>query len=297
MDWEAESYPEYQDLIYILFFALFFPILRLILDRLVFEALAKRMICGKDAKVIKGIKRKKINKFKESAWKFTYFLSAEIFALCITYNEPWFTNTRHYWAGPRDQVWPDLKIKLKLKGWHMYAGGFYLYSIFALLYWETRRSDFAAHMIHHITSLSLFLLSYIFRIARGGSVVGIIHDGSDVLMEFAKMSTYSGFHTIADISFGFFALSWLLLRLIYFPFWVIRSTCYEVLFIVDKEKHHNINGIILYIVVNSMLICLLVLHIFWWTLICRMIINKLKKGHVDDVRSDSESDEDEHKQS
>ncbi|KAK6795183.1 hypothetical protein RDI58_008636 [Solanum bulbocastanum] len=37
------------------------------------KALAKRMICGKDAKVIKNgssIKRKMMNNFKESAWKF-----------------------------------------------------------------------------------------------------------------------------------------------------------------------------------------------------------------------------------
>nr|XP_025885850.1 protein ASC1-like [Solanum lycopersicum] len=260
------------------------------------------MICGKDAKVIKNgssIKRKKMNKFKESAWKFMYFLSAEIFALYVTYNEPWFTNTRYYWTGPGDQVWPDLKMKLKLKGWTMYAGGFYLYSIFALIYWETRRSDFAAHMIHHITSVSLILLSYIFGMARAGSMAALIHDGSDVLMEIAKMSLYSGFHSVADISFALFALSWLLLRLIYFPFFIIYSTSYEVLFIVDKEKQQNINGIILYFVINSMLICLLLLHIYWWTLICRVIINILKKGQFDDVRSDSESesDEDEHKQS
>nr|BCO16874.1 Alternaria stem canker resistance protein 1 [Solanum lycopersicum]BCO16878.1 Alternaria stem canker resistance protein 1 [Solanum lycopersicum]BCO16879.1 Alternaria stem canker resistance protein 1 [Solanum lycopersicum var. cerasiforme] len=47
VDWEKESLPEYQDLIFLLFFALFFPVLRFILDRFVFEALAKRMIFGK----------------------------------------------------------------------------------------------------------------------------------------------------------------------------------------------------------------------------------------------------------
>ncbi|PHT47856.1 LAG1 longevity assurance -like protein 1, partial [Capsicum baccatum] len=285
MDWEAESYLEYQDLIYVPFFALLFLILRFILDRLVFEALAKRMICGKNAKM-SSIKRKKMNKLKESAWKFMYFLSAEMFALYVTYNEPWFTNTRYFWSGPGDQVWPHLKIKLKMKGCHIYAGGFYLYSIFALIYWETRRSDFVATMIHHLTSLSLILLSYIFGMSRVGSMVAVTHEQSEVLMELAKMSIYSGFHTTADIFFGLFALGWLLLRLIYFPFWIIWSTTYEVLFIVDKKKHQNINGIILYIVVQSILICLLVLNIFWWTIICRIITNRiLKKGQINDIRS------------
>jgi len=55
--------------------------------------------------------RKKINKFKESAWKCVYFLSAEIFALSVTYDEPWFTDTKYFWVGPGNQRWPDQKIK------------------------------------------------------------------------------------------------------------------------------------------------------------------------------------------
>lgn len=56
-------------------------------------------------------KRKKIRKFKESAWKCVYFLSAEILALSVTYGEPWFSDTRYFWVGPGNQVWPDQKIK------------------------------------------------------------------------------------------------------------------------------------------------------------------------------------------
>jgi hypothetical protein len=56
-------------------------------------------------------RRKKISKFKESAWKCVYFLSAEIFALFVTYDELWFTDTKYFWVGPGDQIWPDQKIK------------------------------------------------------------------------------------------------------------------------------------------------------------------------------------------
>lgn len=298
IDWEKESYPEYQDLIFLLIFAVFFPVVRFILDRFVFEALAKRMIFGEKAVVnINGrVERKKINKFKESAWKFIYFLSAELLALSVTCNESWFTDSRYFWAGPGDLVWPDLKMKLKLKLLYMYAGGFYLYSIFATLYWETRRSDFAAQIIHHVTTVSLIVLSYIYGFARIGSVVLAIHDASDVFMEIAKMSKYSGFDMIADIFFILFATAFTLLRIICYPLWVIRSTCYEVLFLVDTEKDRTARTI-LYFVFNAMLICLLVLHLFWLRLILRMLMNQiLSRGHItDDVREDSESDDDEHK--
>jgi len=53
--------------------------------------------------------------------------------------------------------------RLKLKAVYMYAAGFYTYSIFALLFWETRRSDFGVSMSHHVATVVLIVLSYIFR--------------------------------------------------------------------------------------------------------------------------------------
>lgn len=76
--------------------------------------MGRRLIFGKGKEMLDfqtDDRRKKIKKFKESAWKCVYFLSAEILALYVTYDEPWFTNTRNFWVGPGSQVWPDQKIK------------------------------------------------------------------------------------------------------------------------------------------------------------------------------------------
>lgn len=51
--------------------------------------------------------RRKLTKFKESAWKGLYYLTAELFALAVTYNEPWFTESKQFWVGPGDQLWPN----------------------------------------------------------------------------------------------------------------------------------------------------------------------------------------------
>lgn len=45
----------------------------------------------------------------------------------------------------------------------MYAGGFYTYSIFALIFWETRRADFGVSMGHHLATAILIISSYILR--------------------------------------------------------------------------------------------------------------------------------------
>ncbi|GLT66437.1 hypothetical protein SLA2020_388020 [Shorea laevis] len=297
IDWHQESYPAYEDFIILPFFALFFPSVRFFLDRFIFQKLASRLIFGKGDEMLDvetSERRKKIRKFKESAWKCIYFLSAELLALYVTYNEPWFTNTRYFWVGPGDQVWPDQQIKLKLKGLYMFTAGFYTYSIFALIFWETRRLDFGVSMSHHVATLILIVLSYIFRFARVGSVVLALHDASDVFLEVGKMSKYSGAEMIASFAFILFVLSWILLRLVYYPFWVLWSTSYEVLLSLDKDKH-AVAGPIYYYVFNTLLFCLLVLHIYWWVLMYRMLVKQIQaRGQLsDDVRSDSE-DEDEH---
>ncbi|XP_010514167.1 PREDICTED: LAG1 longevity assurance homolog 1 [Camelina sativa] len=300
IDWEQESYPNYQDLGFLPLFAVFFPSVRFLLDRFVFEKLANLVIYGrKSTNKSDNIKEKKKNshkvrKFKESAWKCIYYLSAELLALSVTYNEPWFSNTLYFWIGPGDQIWPDQQMKLKLKFLYMFAAGFYTYSIFALVFWETRRSDFGVSMGHHITTVILIVLSYFCRLSRAGSVILALHDASDVFLEIGKMSKYCGAETLASISFVLFALSWVVLRLIYYPFWILWSTSYQIIMTVDKEKH-AIDGPILYYMFNTLLYFLLVLHIFWWVLIYRMLVKQVQdRGKLsEDVRSDSESD-DEH---
>lgn len=294
IDFHHESYPVYQDFYLLPFFALFFPSIRFLLDRFLFEKVARRLIFGKGNEKLDyqtDDRRKRINKFKESAWKCIYYLSAEVLALSVTYDEPWFTNTRYFWVGPGSQVWPDQKIKLKLKTVYMYTAGFYSYSIFALIFWETRRSDFGVSMSHHVATVILIVLSYIFRFARVGSVVLAIHDASDVFLEIGKMSKYSGAETIASTAFILFVLSWVILRLIYYPFWILWSTSYEVLLTLDKEKH-QVEGPIYYYIFNSLLYCLLVMHIYWWVLIYRMLVKQIQaRGKLsEDVRSDSEDE-------
>lgn len=136
-DWDYEEYPSKEDLVIAPLFAILFPILRLLLDRLLLESLGRWLVLGS----MNGLhedeladRRKRHTKFKESAWKCLYYFSAESLALAVTYNEPWFTNTQNFWVGPGDQIWPDQKVKTKLKLLYMYAAGFYTYSIFALIF-------------------------------------------------------------------------------------------------------------------------------------------------------------------
>ncbi|XP_071705870.1 ceramide synthase 1 LOH3-like [Rutidosis leptorrhynchoides] len=294
IDFQHESYPTYQDFVVLPLFAVFFPVIRYFLDRYVFEVIGRRLIFGKGHEKLDletKERKKKIRKFKESAWKCVYFLSAELLALTVTHDEPWFTNTINFWMGPGSQRWPDQKAKLKLKALYMYTGGFYVYSIFALIFWETRRSDFGVSMGHHVATLVLIVMSYICRFLRVGSMVLALHDASDVFLEVGKMSKYRGAERLASFSFILFVLSWIIFRLIYYPFWILWSTSYELVPFLNIEKYKT-SGPIYYYLFNTLLFCLLVLHVYWWVLIYRMLVKQIQaRGKVsEDVRSDSDSD-------
>ncbi|XP_073315861.1 ceramide synthase 1 LOH3-like [Primulina huaijiensis] len=186
--------------------------------------------------------------------------------------------------------------KLKLKALYMYVGGFYAYSIFALIIWETRRSDFGVSAGHHVATCILVVFSYVSRFALVGSIVLAIHDGSDAFLEVGKISIYSGAEALASVSFVLFVLSWILLRLVCYTFWILWSTSYEVVQTLDKEKH-KLDGPIYYYIFNFLLLSLLVLHmIFWWILLFRILVKQVQaSGQITEeyVRSDSE-DEDQH---
>lgn len=227
----------------------------------------------------------KVAKFTESMWKLTYYAIIEFTVLAITSHEPWFTDIKGYFRG-----WPNQELKFSLELVYMCQCGFYVYSIAALVLWETRRKDFSVMMSHHVITVFLIGYSYITRFFRIGSVVLAVHDASDVFLEGAKMFKYSGKEVGASVVFGMFAFSWLILRLIIFPFWVIRASSVHLLEALRPSEVYHMS---LYYVFNTMLLTLLVFHIYWWILIFNMIMRQLKnRGQVgEDIRSDSDDDD------
>lgn len=51
--------------------------------------------------------------------------------------------------------------RFQLTLFYTFQCGFYIYSVAALLVWETRRKDFSVMMTHHIVTIGLIAYSYI----------------------------------------------------------------------------------------------------------------------------------------
>ncbi|KAJ6800835.1 ASC1-like protein 3 [Iris pallida] len=281
----AGDKPDASHFLIALSFSVSFLGARFLLDNLVFKHLARGLLMKGVAKVvIDDARQSKIVKCSESMWKLTYYASAQLWVISILQQEPWSTDTDQYFKG-----WPNQELRCSLKLFYMCQCGFYVYSIAALLTWETRRKDFSIMMSHHIITSILIGYSFFTGFFRIGTVILALHDASDVFLEAAKVFKYSEKEMRASVCFGLFALSWLVLRLIIFPFWVIKASSYQ------SIEHLKVMGKFptgLYYAFNTMLLMLLVFHVYWWKLICAMIMRQMSnKGQVgEDIRSDSEDD-------
>ncbi|KAL5217494.1 hypothetical protein ABZP36_018178 [Zizania latifolia] len=269
-----------------LVFSVAFFCARFFLDRFVYKPLAAYCFNSKASKLMNDEARQaKIVKFSESIWKLTYYASVQAWVLLIIKQEPWSLDTMQYFDG-----WPNQPMTSSLMLFYMCQCGFYIYSIFALIAWETRRKDFAVMMSHHVVTSILIGYAYLTGFFRIGTVILALHDASDVFLETAKLCKYTEKELGASLFFGLFALSWLVLRLIYFPFWIIKTSSYQSIISLRKLEKFPTT---FYYIFNTMLLTLLVFHMYWWKLICLMIMKQLSnKGQVgEDVRSDSDDDE------
>ncbi|GMP48418.1 hypothetical protein CsSME_00015777 [Camellia sinensis var. sinensis] len=157
--WTKNSVPSPWDFSLVLYFAFGFVAARFFLDRFILRRLAIWLLCnGAIPLKINEATRAKMVKCSESMWKLTYYATVEACVLTITYHESWFKDTKGYFRG-----WPNQELKLPLKLFYMCQCGFYVYSIVALLTWETRRKDFAVMMSHHVVTVILIGYSYIAR--------------------------------------------------------------------------------------------------------------------------------------
>ena len=143
-------------------------------------------------------------------------------------------------------------------------------------------------LIHHFVTLSLIFLSWVTNFTRIGTSIMLIHDLSDVILEFAKVINYTSkgkghghLKIITDILFGVFAVTFFVTRLIIYPGFILYSL------FTFAVPLFTLNFFFAYIWIG-LLCALQILHIFWFYLIGRMIYRLLTTGIEKDERSDDE---------
>lgn len=217
-------------------------------------------------------------RFCDASWRFAFYLLAFIYGLRVLLDKPWFWNQQECWKGyPRQVMMPS-------QYWYYMIEMAFYWSLLLRVSLDVKRKDFKEQMIHHVATIFLIGFSYSANYIRVGTIIMLVHDASDYIMECAKMFNYAGWRRTCDGLFVVFALVFIITRLVIFPVWVMYTTLYY-----SMESFQPFLG---YYLFNFLLVVLQVLHIFWAYLILRMAVKFVFAGKVEkDERSDvDESD-------
>jgi hypothetical protein len=202
-------------------------------------------------------------KASESAFKFMYYTFSWIWAVVIIYDLGIWSNTL--------KCIEDFPYErnYSISGYILWELAYYVSGLGCHFTIETPRKDFVEMAIHHVVTIVLITSCIVFRLERIGLLVLVVHDVADIFLESGKLCNYLG---MEGGSTGFFVLiiiTWLISRLYYFPFKVIRSVYYEHYLMFDAP----------YCFYFTWLLCvLLVLHVYWFFLILKSFRKSLKTG-------------------
>jgi len=217
----------------------------------------------------------KMKKFTETSWMFIFYFSACCFGIWSLWDKSWLVDPDDCWRG-----WPFHIMPTEIYWYYILECSFYI-SLSISLCVDVKRKDFVEMIIHHIATIALITFSYMDNFYRVGSLIIILHDPCDVILQFGKMSKYLKYQRITDTMFVLFTLSWFVSRLVLLPSKIVKAVLFETPLVASKPHVHW--------VFCSMLITLQILHVVWFYFIIKAIQKVLKGQQATDTRSETES--------
>ncbi|KAF8555765.1 longevity assurance proteins LAG1/LAC1 [Imleria badia] len=226
-----------------------------------------------------------IQRFGEQGWSFVYYTANFTFGVYVHRNLP--TRVLH----PSD-LWsnyPHVPVAGTIKFYYLTQIAWYIHQV-VIVNTEARRKDHVQTMAHHIITIMLMVLTYAVNLTRIGCVSMVLMDCSDVLLPLVKMLRYLALHSLCDVAFIIFLVSWFITRHVLFIF-VIKSIVVDSVRLVPEmwaPERGNYYSPLVHKTMSVSLVFLQVIQVIWFALICR-IAYRVVTGHgVTDDRSEEE---------
>ncbi|XP_072321036.1 ceramide synthase 2 [Eucyclogobius newberryi] len=213
-----------------------------------------------------------LRKFTEAFWRFFFYVFAFCGGILALYDKEWFYDTKEIWRGFPKQSMLDSQY------WYYILEMSFYGSLLLRVAFDIKRKDFREQIVHHCATLVLLSFSWCANYIRVGTLVMLVHDASDVLLESAKMFNYAKWERTCQGLFVLFAVVFMWTRLVIFPFWLIHCA-----WVYPPLVFPPFFG---YYFFNAMLLVLQALHVFWAYLILRMVQKMLFGQLLKDERSD-----------
>lgn len=132
--------------------------------------------------------RGKQTRFMEQAYAIVYFVFVAPFGFYVMKSTPvWFFNTRGMY-----EDFPHKTLTGHLKFYYLFQGAYWAQqAIVLILGMEKPRKDANEMILHHIVTLSLIGLSYLFHFTHIGIAVYITHDISDLFLAVGSLTSFN----------------------------------------------------------------------------------------------------------
>ena len=224
----------------------------------------------------------KMVKFQEGFWRGLFYTAACIYGVWALKDELYLNDTSHAWIG-----YPFHTLTSKVQWYYFIKLGFYASLSITGMLFDVKRKDFWEMQLHHFTTALLMTFSYTSGMHRIGALILLVHDVSDIFLEYAKGTNYIWEGSAAtSIFFAVFAVMFLICRLVVYPAYMIKQT------LVHSEQdfcHRSWYSLDFMGVLLSILLCL---HVFWMYLITNILIKAVTGGAIQDSREEADSEED-----
>ena len=239
----------------------------------------------------------------------------------IVKTQPWFLPSRKWW---QNQTRDDARTSGAYRGYYLLYVARYVAEIISVGT-EYDRKDKKEMLLHHFSTVFLIGISYAYGFTRVGGIIMLLLDPADVPLHVAKLFKYvadarknelnkmsrngssnddkkSAMATqraiavgkrcqfMADVLFGVFMVTFLITRLVMYPY-VVYSSHFECRKFVNVER--SLALLIGYWSCIVLLYIVLALQAYWFYLISKVAIKVVTKGEAEDVRSDDEDEDDE----
>lgn len=281
---EARYQKGYNDLLFLVFYVIVFSFLRQFTTLYAFKPFAKWW----------GIKSEiKQARFTEQGYAVLYWGCAAAMGLYVmSFQDSWWYNLEHLWL-----KYPFWQMRSELKVYYLLQFSFWLQqALVMLLRLEKPRKDYYELVAHHLVTLWLIGWSYLINLTMIGTTVFVCMDIPDTFLGLSKALNYLGLDTITNTVFAVFMVIWT-----YFRIWLSAVTLWSVWYEFDKipsytrfwQPEHG-----WWLVpwmryqIFAPLFLLLLLNLFWYYLMWRILIRALWGAAVEDVREEGEDEED-----
>jgi len=241
----------------------------------------QRAVARKLATMPNFVTKGKEEVFGESFWKFISFGTLSFFNVYIS---------REYWARPLDlyNEYPNTRYPpISVIYFVIQVSNYVAALIQHLDGTEKKRSDWTQMLVHHFVTIVLIGGSQTVGLFRIGSIVLMLHDICDVILEFAKMCNYCRYK-YQEVFWILLVIAWVTFRIYYFYIKAVGPVYYDINFLVESKI---IPDTVFFYRTPLMLClyCILALNLFWFSLMLKGLYGAFyKKQEFGDSREKEE---------